>query len=413
MTLIYLSNCAVHPNGKPDPFMIQELPWLHDHFDRVLMVGNNGVRTLSGKEETTFSTVQPLWGILLSFLMLPFCRDMWREMRHMYRDGMLTLVNALKLIAFTQRGLKMHRWTETMIGATPDSQLTLYSCWMSFDGFAAALSKKKHPRARFVVRGHAFDIDTERNPLNPYLMKQCIADWADGIYLISRTAKGQYMEYMKGCVPGKKVHVLAMGSAGQPVASYREAPLYTQGVLRVVSCAKLIPIKQVPLLVEALSMWEGIPLCWTHIGGGDAEAEADMRALVDEKLSHKENVICELLGTLDTQKIQQLYETRAFDVFINTSRKEGVPISIMEAMRFGTLTIAPAVGGIPELVTPDVGWLYDPAMGAEGVLDALKQLASLGRHEAEIMRHNARERWNKQYCSSALLPDLFPAVKRH
>ena len=56
MTLIYLSNCAIHPDGKPDPFMMQEMPWLHEHFDRVVMVGYNGVRTMTGEEDKQFSS---------------------------------------------------------------------------------------------------------------------------------------------------------------------------------------------------------------------------------------------------------------------------------------------------------------------------------------------------------------------
>lgn len=406
MTLVYISHCAIHPDGTPDPFMMQEMPWLHEHFDRVIMVGQGGVRTMTGEEEGAFATLRPPVGRMLSWIRLPFTAELWRELRHMGRDGRLTLRNAGRLAAFTRRGLQMHLWIERMLRDAEENALTLYSCWMSCDAFAGALSKRKHPKARFVARGHAFDIDIERNELNPYLMKRYIAQQADGLYLISRTAKAQYMAYMKGSVPDGRVHVLAMGSAGQPVEAYREAPLFTQGVLRVLSCAQLIPIKQVPLLVEALSRWEGGPLCWTHIGGGEGEEE--LRRLVDEKLSTKENVICELLSTMDAAKIQQLYDTRAFDVFVNTSRKEGVPVSIMEAMRHGTPVIAPAVGGIPELVTPEVGWLYDPARGADGVLEALHKLAALSREQTEAMRSAVRERWNRNYCSGALLPKLFP-----
>ena len=142
-----------------------------------------------------------------------------------------------------------------------------------------------------------------------------------------------------------------MGSSGMPVDHLREPPLYTQGVLRVVSCAMFNPIKQVDVLVRALSRWQGGPLCWTHIGAGAEEAK--VRALASELLDPKENVICELLGELDGAHVQRLYDTRPFDVFINTSKKEGVPVSIMEAMRHGIPVIAPRVGGIPELVTPD------------------------------------------------------------
>ena len=95
-------------------------------------------------------------------------------------------------------------------------------------------------------------------------------------------------------------------------------------------------------------------------------------------------------------------------MFINTSRKEGVPISIMEAMRYGTPVIAPNVGGIPELVNPDIGWLFDPEEGADGVLKALKALAAQTAEESQRMREAAQECWNNGYCSDALLPKLFP-----
>lgn len=410
-TLMYINNSAVDGDGKPDPFFLQELPWLKQRFDRIVVVSQSGVRTLTGDEEKRYWLVKPLDGVLLSWLKLPFARELWQELRHLHRDGKFNFRNVVKVAAFTQRGLKMHYWAERMMRAVSESSTTLYSMWMSFDGYAAALSKRKHPGMRCVVRGHAYDIDTERVPLNPYFMKKLIADQADGLYFISETAKQQYLTYMHGKVDESKLQVLAMGSGGDPVESFREAPLYTQGVLRVVSCAQVLPIKQVELMVEALSQWKGVPLCWTHIGGGEGLEE--LRQLADHKLGPKDNVICELLGQMKAPKIQKLYEERAFDVIVNTSRKEGVPISIMEAMRHGTPAIAPAVGGLPELVTPDVGWLYQPEEGAQGVLNALETLAAFTQEEAEAMRARVRESWNERYCSASLLPKLFPLPARY
>ncbi len=409
-TLIYINNSAVDGAGKPDPFFLQELPWLKKRFDRFVVISQDGVRTMTGDETKRYPVVRPLDGMMLSWLKLPFTGDLWREIRHLQRDRKFTLRNVVKVAAFTRRGLKMHFWAERMMRAVSEASTTLYSFWMSYDGYAAALCKRKHPGMRCVIRGHAYDIDAERIPLNPYFMKKRIADEADGLYFISETAKQQYLEYMLGKVKEEKLHVLAMGSGGEPVETYREAPLYTQGVLRVVSCAQVIPIKQVEMMVEALQKWQGVPLCWTHIGGG--EGLEDLRRLADFKLGPKENVICELLGQLKAEKIQHLYESRSFDVFVNTSQKEGVPISIMEAMRHGTPVIAPAVGGIPELVTPEVGWLYDPAEGAQGVLNALEKLAAFTQEEAETLRSQVREYWNEHCCSSALLPQLFPEPVR-
>ena len=50
-TLIYLSNCAISADGRQNPFMMQELPWLMAHFDRVMMVSYYGVRTLMPGDE--------------------------------------------------------------------------------------------------------------------------------------------------------------------------------------------------------------------------------------------------------------------------------------------------------------------------------------------------------------------------
>lgn len=409
-TLIYASHCAVHADGKPDPFMMQEIPWLTAHFDKALMVSDYGTAVLQRGKESVSPPVRVGFTALRACLRTPFSRELWSESRRMVRERKWSMPSFLRLLRFTKRGLQMHIRIEQLLRGCVDSQTTLYSFWMSFDGYAAALSKRLHPKLRFVVRGHAFDIDEERNAANPYLMKRLIAAQADGVYLISEVAREQYMSYMRGNVDEKKVHVLAMGSGGEPVEKCKRAPRYAQEILRVVSCAKLISIKQVPVLVEAFAKWQGGPLHWTHIGGG--EGMEALHRLAQEKLDPKENIIYELLGDLNTDEVNRVYEKRAFDVFINTSRKEGVPVAIMEAMRYGIPAIAPRVGGIPELVTEDVGFLYEPEDGADGVLAALNRLCAQQEAQANAMRDAAQKRWNKGYCSAALLPALFGTAKK-
>jgi glycosyltransferase involved in cell wall biosynthesis len=46
-----------------------------------------------------------------------------------------------------------------------------------------------------------------------------------------------------------------------------------------------------------------------------------------------------------------------YDAFLYTSAYDGMPNVILEAMSAGLLVIAPEIGGIPELVTPDRGFL--------------------------------------------------------
>lgn len=50
--------------------------------------------------------------------------------------------------------------------------------------------------------------------------------------------------------------------------------------------------------------------------------------------------------------------TAGSDVSLLTSKYEGLPLTVMEALSAGVPVVAPAVGGLPEIVTPDCGVLY-------------------------------------------------------
>ena len=407
--LVYFSSCAIHPDGSNDPFMVMEQPWLVQRFDQVLMAAHQGVDWLHEDKTAVHHPQKPFLCGARGFFRALFSADVRREWKHLRADGRFSLMNALKVLAFAARGQMMFLAVDAVVSQKA-ADTVLYSCWMSFDAYAAALMKRKYPAMGFVVRGHAFDIDVERNAVNPYLMKRMIADRADGVYLISQAAKDQYMSYMQGCVPEEKVHVLAFGSAGTAPEQLLPPPLHTEGVLRIVSCAKVIPIKQVSVMVEALAQWDGAPVCWTHIG--DGEEFGMLQQMAEEKLDRKENVIVRWLGGLSADEVLAVYENQPFDVFVNTSRKEGVPVSIMEAMRCGIPVIAPEVGGLPELVTEETGWLYQPDEGVQGVCRCLWALADESLQQAYKRRQAAQDRWQGQFQNAATLERLFEEYLR-
>ncbi|MBP3648052.1 MAG: glycosyltransferase [Clostridia bacterium] len=402
MKLVYLNNCATDAHGRPHAFMVQELPWLLKHFDTIEMIGYHGVCTISGETKPSYPIVRPLGGIIQSILMTPFRKELWQEMRRLYRDKKLTLINALKLIAFTQRGLKMYLWAEQRLKLGRPS--TVYSFWLSYDAYAGALIRKRHPRTRFVARGHYYDIDLARNHMNPYLMKEFIGQQADDMYMIGKLPMEWYMSYMRGRVDESKVHVLALGSTGEKLDELPVPNRFSQDVLRIVSCSRVAPIKRLDIIIDALAQWEGMPVLWMHIGDG-SEMEK-IRAYAEEKLDSKENVIYQLPGSMKPAQIHALYEKTPFDVFINTSEGEGVPVSIMEAMRCGIPAIAADVGGTAELVVDGCGWTFDFDEGAQGVLRCLTELSKMTLEEAMTMRKNAQDQWEKGFKSSALLEEM-------
>src|SRR5579871_5092407 len=65
------------------------------------------------------------------------------------------------------------------------------------------------------------------------------------------------------------------------------------------------------------------------------------------------------------------------DVVVLTSRSEGIPLVLMEAMAHGKIVLAPAITGIPELVIPvKTGFLYEPR-SMNDFLDQLLFIRSL------------------------------------
>ena len=84
-----------------------------------------------------------------------------------------------------------------------------------------------------------------------------------------------------------------------------------------------------------------------------------------------------MLGHVPREQMDSLYD-RA-DVVALTSRSEGIPLVLMEAMARGRIVLAPAITGIPELVIPGkTGFLYKPG-SLEDFVDRLLFIHSLLR----------------------------------
>jgi glycosyltransferase involved in cell wall biosynthesis len=90
----------------------------------------------------------------------------------------------------------------------------------------------------------------------------------------------------------------------------------------------------------------------------------------------------------------------AFDAFVISSRSEGTPITLLEALSAGVPVVTTAVGGIPDVVGPDQALLVPPE-DPEALGNAIRQAAenpeaSRARAQLATRRLNdefGAERW--------------------
>ena len=146
------------------------------------------------------------------------------------------------------------------------------------------------------------------------------------------------------------------------------------GIFHVVSCSKLRNIKRVDKIIDSLNRvsknQKNIKFMWTHIGDGPLRKKLETKSL-----NELDSVFYKFLGNIKNKEVYDFYKENKIDLFLNTSKSEGIPVSIMEAMSYGIPIIAPDVGGISEAVyNQRNGILLNKDFSIDELLGAMKKI---------------------------------------
>jgi len=149
-----------------------------------------------------------------------------------------------------------------------------------------------------------------------------------------------------------------------PTGRLRQRLGLAHDVPLVGAVGRLVPIKDLGTLVRAVARFDGVHLALI----GDGEQRAELQSLVDS------------LGLAGRVHLPGWADDVAawvadLDVVALTSRNEGTPVALIEALAAGRPVVATAVGGVPFVVHDGAtGWLVppgDPAAVAEALGAAL------------------------------------------
>jgi colanic acid/amylovoran biosynthesis glycosyltransferase len=124
----------------------------------------------------------------------------------------------------------------------------------------------------------------------------------------------------------------------------------------LLSVGRLHPVKNHLFLVQACYVLREWGMDLRCVIAGEGPERPKIEFLINEL---RLRGIVTLAGQLSRRDVAELYEEA--DLVVLTSRSEGIPLVLMEAMAREKIVLAPAITGIPELVTDGrTGFLYRP-----------------------------------------------------
>lgn len=269
--------------------------------------------------------------------------------------------------------------------------IVIYSYWMFVPALIGVKIKDKlstlNKNVRFVSRAHGYDLYRERNPLHYLPLRKYIMSKSDMVFTCSDDGRNYLIETYPEFE--NRIQTSHLGTFDHGVSGTANK----NETVNIVSCSHFAQVKRLDRMVEGLALVKDIDVKWTHIGEG--ETRQSIETLAKEKLGH---VNYHFVGRIPNSEVYNLYKNGKFDLFLNTSESEGIPVSVMEALSFGIPVIATNVGGVGEIITDGYnGKLLDSDFRPDALAEEIVNFSKLEKDGIEKIRQNSRELWNTKY----------------
>ncbi len=387
-----------YPYGRNEAFVRAELEYLSRSFEHVELVPSYYVPDTAPRPTAlpvNLGYANARWGTRRSFILFSsFLGGLWR---YAWLGDALRVVrgahrweNLKELGRALYRACLFERFLVEQVGHADKEIDLVYFYWM-FPEIMGAIRYRDvyQPSLKIVSRGHGGDLYEDRRSGRYAGLRRGVLDGIDAVYSISEHGKAyvgsKYPAAARKCFTAR----LGVDDPGFENAQPEEA------ALSIVSCSFVVEEKRLHLIVDALAhLLEAEPslgIRWTHIG--DGELYDQLRAYAQSKLEGRADVVFK--GYLAQQDVMQLYREQRFDVIVNVSSNEGIPVSLMEASSVGIPMVATDVGGNREIVNENNGILIPADADIPTIASALSRFRD--RAWATAYRAQAHADWHDKF----------------
>ena len=399
--LLLLTQSYPYDLALEGTFLEPELPHLRDAFQRVIVIpasregGRAQVPEGIEVDESLAAFLGDHSGRLELAVRAAFSRLLRSDLAK--RPSLVARRRTLARLAVAAGQAELTRlWVRRFLarnGLTAADCLA-YTFWCDSTTAGLALVKRESPDLVVISRAHGADLYAERyDP--PYLpCRTFTLQHLDRLFPDSERGVGYVAEHHPWFA--SRCEVARMGVADPGFTTGRSP----DGRFVVASCSRIVPIKRVDLILRAMDRAArnrlDVQFEWHHFGDGPLKQEIEEQA----RVTLGPNAKAHFPGYSSVDELFSFYRSQPVDVFLNASESEGTPVAVMEAISCGIPVIATAVGGNPEIVSEQNGWLVEPDASPDEIAAAM--LTLIDRPEiSESLRQGSRRVWERKYDADA------------
>jgi len=403
-TMIFFS--LHYPFHFTDSYLDEEINLLASKFSKVIVISSN---TFSEEKRPVPSNVivyryTPVvnFGLRVASLSLLLDSIFYKKIFQIFFKHKIGFsLSAIKeLFAFYSRALAIHKFLGNVIEEQQieKSKLLIYTYWMVESTMAAVMLKKENSSIKIISKAHSQDVYFDRSPVNYHPFRKYIFDELNRLFFISDDARKYFIK--RHGLSKKEEERISLSRIGINSENESCIPQSSVQVLRIISVAYIQKIKRVDLIVDALALIKDVQVEWCHAGhSNQSEKEfEELKKYAASKLSASPNISFSFLGKTAKEDLFRLYHEKQFDVFLNVSETEGIPVSMMEAMSYSVPVIGTNVGGVAEIVEDNAnGYLLSPYPNAQEVEKKIRMFFELSADKKNELRKNSFATWNDKF----------------
>ena len=294
--------------------------------------------------------------------------------RHMIRRFWFLIQNFRSAVVFCVA----QEWTKESLKQSLQIDL-FYTWWFTTESLAIA-DVAKNFKIPTITRAHGIDIYEKMYPDFSYVFRDEFIDRLEAILPDSESGTRYLKEQFPAIAHRVRTQYLGIACSATP----KPRVAISNSPLRIVSCSNHHPVKRIELLLSVARELRrrGFAYSWTHIGTGGYSPLELVNRILQFRLDLQTFRFIEHQGRA---WLLDFYAESAFDLFVNLSSTEGLPVAVMEAVASGLPILGTNVGGLPEIALEEVnGFLVEASEHEFGIADKVMEIAQ-DRHLLQSM----------------------------